>query len=90
MRGRLTLEDAETIALNALKFLADSPQALDRFMRQSGIDLMTIRATATERGLQAAVLDFFMADEELLVDFCESSRTEPRTVQMAVHVLGGV
>jgi Protein of unknown function (DUF3572) len=89
MRGRLTLEDAETIAFNALKFLADSPEALDRFMQQSGVDLMTIRATATDRGLQLAVMDFFMANEELLVDFCESTRTQPRNFQLAVHLLGG-
>jgi hypothetical protein len=88
MHGRLTPENAATIALNALGFLANSPQALDGFMQQSGVDLTTIRATAAERDLLVAVLDFVMANEELLVDFCESSRTEPRAVQMASHVLG--
>ena len=89
MRGRLNPENAETIALNALGYLVDSPQALDRFMQHSGVDLTTIRARAGERDLLVAVLDFLMADEELLVEFCESTRTEPRAVQMAGHILGG-
>lgn len=89
MRGRLSPEIAETTALNALGFLADSPEALGTFMAQSGVDLTTLRARAAERDFLVAVLDFLLANEELLVDFCETSRVDPKVVQMAVHILGG-
>jgi hypothetical protein len=89
MRGRNTQENAETMALNVLGFLADSPENLDRFMAQSGIDLPTIRRRAGDRDFLTAVLDFLMANEALLVDFCETTETDPKAVQMACHVLGG-
>ena len=89
MRPLQTQQDAEATALNILSFLAESPQALERLMFQSGLDLSTIRKRAAERDFLAAVVDFLMTDEELLVDFCESRRIDPKTVQKAAHQLGG-
>jgi 16S rRNA G527 N7-methylase RsmG len=89
MRGRTNPAEAETIALNALGFLVDSPEDLEKFMRQSGVDLATIRASAADRDFLTAVLDFLMADEALLVRFCESTQTEPKKVQRATHEFGG-
>jgi hypothetical protein len=86
----LTPQDAEAIALNALGFLVDSTEVLDRFMHQSGVDATTIRARAQERDFLAAVLDFLMADETLLMDFCEATRTEPKVVQRAIYELSGL
>jgi hypothetical protein len=87
MRSRTSLDEAETIALNALGFLADSPNGLELLMHQSGLDLSTIRKRAADREFMVAVLDFLMANEALLVDFCQSTQTEPQTVQMANYVL---
>lgn len=89
MRGRTTQEEAEALAVNALVFLAESPDRLERLMEQSGLDLAAIRERATESHFLAAVLDFLMANEELLVDFCQKTQTEPRAVHLACHVLGG-
>jgi hypothetical protein len=89
MRRALNPKNAETLALNALSFLAESPDSLDSFMRQSGVDPTTIRLRATERDFLAAVLDFLMADEALLVRFCESTRTAPTSVRWANYELGG-
>jgi hypothetical protein len=89
MRRSATPQDAETIALNALGFLVDSTEALDRFMHQSGVDATTIRARTQERDFLAAVLDFLMANEALLMDFCETTRTEPKVVQRAIYELSG-
>ncbi len=89
MRGRPTLDEAETIALNALGYLADSPNGLELLMAQSGLDLATIRQRATDRDFLAAVLDFLMANEALVADFCHSTQTEPQAVQMANHLLSG-
>jgi hypothetical protein len=89
MRRAVNPQNAETLALNALSFLAESPDALESFMRQSGVDLATIRLKAAERDLLAAVLDFLMADEALLVRFCEATRTEPKAIRQANYELGG-
>ena len=89
MRGRTTQESAETMALNVLGFLADSPENLERFMTQSGTDLSTIRKRAGDRDFLVAVMDFLMANEALLVDFCQTTETDPKAVQIANHVLGG-
>jgi hypothetical protein len=89
MRGRTTLDEAETIALNALGFLADSPKGLELLMDQSGLDLATIRQRAADRDFQAAVLDFLLANEALLANFCQSTQTEPQAVHMANHLLRG-
>jgi hypothetical protein len=87
MQRRTTLEDAETIALNALTFLADSPDRMELFVQQSGLDLATIRKRAADREFLAAVTDFLMANEALLVDFCQSTQTQPQAVRMANHLL---
>jgi hypothetical protein len=89
MRTRTNPKDAETIALNVLGFLAESPQAMERLMDQSGLDSSTIRKRAADRDFLAAVVDFLLANEHLLVDFCESRRIDPKRVQMAAHDLGG-
>ena len=89
MRSRTTLDDAETIALSALGFLADSPNRLELLMDQSGLDLATIRQRAADRNFLVAVLDFLLANEALLVDFCESTQTPPKAVQMANRLLSG-
>jgi len=86
MRRAPNRENAETIALNALSFLAESQEALESFMHQSGVDPATIRLRAAERDFLAAVLDF----EVLLVRFCDSTQTEPKVVRQANYELGGM
>jgi hypothetical protein len=61
MRRALNPKNAETLALNALSFLAESPDSLESFMRQSGVDPTTIRLRATERDFLAAVLDLVLS-----------------------------
>lgn len=89
MHPRTNPQDAETLALNVLGFLAESPEAMERLVIQSGLDLTTIRKRAADRYFLAAVVDFLMTNEELLVDFCESRRIDARRVHMAAHQLGG-
>jgi hypothetical protein len=89
MHPRTNPQDAETLALNVLGFLAESPEAMERLVIQSGLDLTTIRKRAADRDFLAAVVDFLMTNEELLVDFCETRRIDARSVHMAAHQLGG-
>ena len=85
----MNLESAQTIALKALGFIANSEGALDRLMELSGLDRLTLRERAAEPEVLASLLDFLLQDEGLLVDFCQDESVDPKDVHMARHLLGG-
>ncbi|MGH6887727.1 MAG: DUF3572 family protein [Rhizomicrobium sp.] len=71
---------ADVLALEALAFLADSPDDLALFIRLSGVDPAGLRARAGERQFLAGVLDYFLGDEKLLTRFCQQNAVEPATI----------
>ena len=85
----MTPENAEILALEALGWLAGQDQALDRFLAVSGLEPADLRQSAGRPDLGLAVLEFLLADEQLLLAFCETTATVPRAVQMARHRLEG-
>ena len=85
----MTPETAETIALKALGHLAGTEEDFDRFLTTSGLDAKSLQARAGEPEVLAAVLDFLLRNEVLLVDFCNADSIKARDVHMAHHVLGG-
>jgi hypothetical protein len=85
----MTPDVAQTIALKALGFIANSEGALDRLMELSGLDRLTLRERAAEPEILASLLDFLLADEGLLVDFCHDESLDPKDIHMARHLLGG-
>jgi hypothetical protein len=89
MKLRMTPDHAETIALKALAYVVNSPDERDRFMAVSGVDASILRARAGDPQLLGAVLDFMLANETLLVDFCGDETLDAREVHMARHVLAG-
>ena len=89
MRARMTPDGAQTIALKALAFVASSEGALDRLMELSGLDRLTLAERVGEPEVLASLLDFLLADEGLLVDFCQDESVDPKDVHMARHLLGG-
>jgi hypothetical protein len=80
---------AETVALKALGFLAESPDGLSRFLDISGIDPQTLRKRVEEPEFLAAILDFLLADEALLTAFCDSESLDPKTLQLVRRALPG-
>jgi len=85
----MTPENAEILALEALGWLAGDQDAIQRFLDLSGIDGAELRAAAGSPGTAVAVLDFLLANEELLVRFCEDSSVKAKDIHMARHRLGG-
>lgn len=83
MLAQTRSEDAETLALKALRHLAEAPAELARFLAQSGLEPADLAARAEERAFLAGVLDLVLADDALLAGFCAAERTEPRAVHMA-------
>jgi Protein of unknown function (DUF3572) len=85
----MTPENAEILALEGLGWLAGDGEAIARFLNLSGIDPADLRQAAGEPGTAVAVLDFLLADDALLVAFCEQARISPKQLPAARQALGG-
>lgn len=83
----MTADDAERIAIAGLGFLAERPDQIARFLAETGIGPESLRAAASDAGFLAAVLDFLMNDESLLLAFTESARIRPTLIAVAHHRL---
>jgi hypothetical protein len=81
-------ESAESLAVQALAFLATDPDRLGRFLAVTGIAPDAIRAAATEPGFLAGVLDHILADERLLLAFADQAEIPPEAVGRARSGLG--
>jgi hypothetical protein len=89
MTPRLTIEDAETLALRALGFLAAEPERIEPFLSATGLGPANLRSAASEPGFLAAVLDHIAASDSLLLEFAENLRLNPETVAAARGLLAG-
>jgi hypothetical protein len=84
-----TPQTAEILGLEALGWLAGEPDGLERFLRASGADEADLRRFAGERHQLAAILEFLLANEDLLLRFCESGSKRPMDVHAAHRLLEG-
>jgi hypothetical protein len=78
---------AEILALEALAWLAGQPDAISRFLTMSGLQASDLRQAVGDPGLQGSVLDFVLANETLLLDFCQSASLKPQRVHAARNQL---
>ena len=75
-RPQMTRELAESVAIQALTFLAEEPERLDRFLALTGIGPESLRDAAREPNFLLGVLDHLAGDERLLHEF--ATRLEDR------------
>jgi hypothetical protein len=91
-RGKLTESSrtaAETLAVEALTYLASDPDRLARFLQESGLDPAAIRAAAESPHFLLAVVEHVMSDEALLLEFARHAGIDPAALARARAVLGG-
>lgn len=90
-RGRtlMTEQLAESIAFQALNWLAGEPERIGGFLAASGVDPASLRAAANDAAFPAAILDFLCADESLLLAFCANDDLDPQAVDRARQLLAG-
>ena len=86
---RPTPEAAEMLAIQALAFIAEEPERLNRFLGLTGIEFSQIRDAAREPGFLAGVLEHMLADESLLIAFADSARIDPAGIARARSALRG-
>lgn len=80
---------AETLAIQALSFIAADPDRLGRFLAATGMGPGDIRAAAREPLFLAGVLDHIAADETLLIGFAADAKRDPREIGRAQAALSG-
>ena len=86
---RLTIDEAKTLALQGLTFLASDAERLSRFLTLTGIDPGELRGWDANTGLQGAVLEHLLADESLLLVFAAEIDAPPERIGPAYHLLSG-
>jgi hypothetical protein len=82
-------EMAETLAIQALAFIAEETERLAPFLDASGIDPAGIRDAAREPRFLAGVLEHMLRDETLLLAFADSAGIDPALIARARGALGG-
>lgn len=87
--ARVKPDQATTLAIRALAFLASDDDALGRFLGTTGMDPAELRAGADDPVVLAGVLDFLLSEEPLLLQFCAEARLRPEEPQRARVQLPG-
>ncbi len=77
---QLQHEEAQTLALQAVAFMAENVHYLDRFLDITGLDVGQLQGAIHSHSFLAGVLDHLLADESLLLAFCESTGNDPARV----------
>lgn len=80
---------AEIVGLKALATLVNDSEAMERFLRLSGLDPQELRARAEDPDLLAAVLAYFLTDDALLSRFCEAESLMAQDIHTAQRRLSG-
>ena len=87
--ARITRKIAESLAIQALGFMASDPERLGAFLAATGIGPEAIRTAAAEPAFLAGVLDYVAADESLLLAVAEHAGLAPQDIEHAQAVLSG-
>ena len=80
-------EMAETLAIEALGFIAGEPDTLARFLASSGLGPSTLRRAAADPAFLAGVLDFLLGNEPQLVAFAARAGIPPERIGAARRAL---
>ena len=88
--SRITRNTAESLAIQALAYLAEEPERLGIFLAASGVEPDTIRQAAADPAFLAGVLDHVASSEELVLAFAAQADIAPEDVERARAALGGV
>ena len=85
----MIVEEAERIAIKALAFLAADAERLGRFLGTTGLGPQELREKAEDQELLAGVLDYVLADEAMVIEFCRALGVPPENIGQARAQLPG-
>ena len=81
--------ESNVIALQLLGFIAENKEILGRFMALTGSGPDDLRNRLEDPDFHAAILEFVMQDENLLLAFAAQQEIDPQIVARAYHALQG-
>jgi hypothetical protein len=84
-----TTESAETLALQALGWLAANDDLMPAFLDATGASESDLKGQAADPAFLGAVLDFIMMDDTWVVAFCDTVSVPYERLMMARAVLPG-
>src|ERR1700760_4095715 len=82
-------ESAQSLAISALAFIAADPDRLNRFLNLTGLGPDNLRTAAADPAFLGSVLDYLVADEQLLATFAGDAGLKPEAVARAHAALCG-
>lgn len=82
-------ESAETLALNALGWLASNDDLMPVFLGSTGAAEGEIRDLASDPVFLGAVLDFLMMDDAWVIAFCDDAQLPYESIMRARQSLPG-
>ena len=85
-----TAPDVSTLADSCLGFLAENPEELLAFMQHAGLDPQSLRASVGTVRLQHGLIDYFAANEAILLALCANAGTTPESFMRVWHRLNRV
>jgi hypothetical protein len=80
---------SRSLAVAALTFLAADAERLRRFLEMTGLGPHNLRNAAQDPAFYGSVLEYLVADEQLLVRFAAESGVKPEVVARAHQALCG-
>jgi hypothetical protein len=78
---------AESLAIQALAYLAGEPDRLGRFLALSGLGPEQVRFAATEPGFLGGILEYLSSEESLLLGFADHVGVDPAQIARAQAAL---
>jgi hypothetical protein len=78
-----------SVAVLALTFLGADAERLHRFLDMTGLGPHNLRHAAEDPAFYGSVLEYVVADEELLIRFAADAGLEPEAVARAHQTLCG-
>jgi hypothetical protein len=82
--------DVSTLADACLGYLAENPGELLNFMQQAGLDPQALRAGVGTTRLQHGLIDYFAANEAILLALCANAGWTPETFMRVWHRINRV
>ena len=85
--GKVTLEEAERVAVSAITFLTEDQNRISQFFELTGLTPSAMTSSTGRRDLFRAILEYLLSDESLLLTFAANIGLDPSIVQHAHQAL---
>ena len=82
-------DEAQSVAILALSYLARDPDRLDRFTGWTGLAIDDLAQAVANPDMLGGVLDYLLGDEKLLLEFAEDAGLAPEDPARARRALPG-